>query len=410
LITARRPTASAMGGIAEPLNRKKHICISMELAKTVVCKLKPTDEEREKLLRTVQAFKDACNHISKVAFDKRVFNPVALHHLVYRETRAKFGLPANLAIRARDRVAKAYKQRRDKLLRFDRSSLDLDARLFRLIDKPDGVCASISTVQKRVKPPLAVGEHQRKLLRGAKPTHAVLTYKNGCFYLHLIVERKVPEPNGSNPVGVDVGMNNLLVASNGFRAEGKSIAKRREHFRRLRSSLQAKGTKSAKRRLKRLGGREKRWANTVLHQVSKRFVDSLKPGDIVVLEDLNGIRNRVKLRKSRRAGFHSWAFARLQSYIRYKALERGIPVISVDARNTSITCPRCGHAHRNNRRSQSLFRCMNCGFQHNADWVASLNLARRAGSPGTGRVVNRPDVRGVLFNHFGSPRGQAHAL
>ena len=363
----------------------------MRLTKTVVCKLKPTGEEHNRLLRTVQAFVNACNHISKIAFERRVFNPVALHHMVYRETRNRFGLPANLAIRARDRVAKAYKLRKDRLLRFDRLSLDLDARLFRLLRMPDGIHASISTVQKRVKPPLAIGEYQRKLLEGAEPTHAVLTYKRKRFFLHITVEKEAGEPGGNNPVGVDVGMNNLLVASNGFKAEGKSVARRREHFRRLRSSLQAKGTKSARRRLKRLGDRERRWASTVLHQISRRFVNSLKGGDIVVLENLKGIR-RAKHRKPQRAGFHSWAFRKLQAYIEYKALEREIQVVRADASNTSKTCPRCGFASGGNRQAQALFRCQACGFQHNADWVACLNLARRAGSPASGCVVNQPYV------------------
>lgn len=382
----------------------------MKLTKTVVCKLELTGEEHDKLFRTVQAFKDACNYISEVAFERRVFNPVALHHMVYRETRSKFGLPANLAIRARDRVAKTYKLRRDKLLRFDKLSLDLDARLFRLVHKPEGIHASISTVEKRVKPILAIGEYQQKLLDGAKPTHAVLTYKNKKFFLHITVEWEAPEPKGNNPVGVDVGMSNLLVASNGFKVGGKSVLKRRQHFRRLRSSLQAKGTRSAKKHLKRLGNRERRWANTMLHQISRQFIDGLRDGDVVVLEDLNGIRNRANFRRSQRAGFHSWAFGKLQSYIRYKALERGIPVIYVDAHGTSKTCPRCGSVSASNRRGQVLFRCVGCGFQHNADLVASLNLASRAGSACAGRVVNRPNVRGVFPNHFSSPHGQAHVL
>jgi putative transposase len=90
----------------------------MELSKTVVCKLQPSEEDAQKLLATLEAFRDACNYISEIAFERRVFNPVALHHMVYRETRGRFKLPANLAVRARDRVAKAYKQRRDRLLKF----------------------------------------------------------------------------------------------------------------------------------------------------------------------------------------------------------------------------------------------------------------------------------------------------
>lgn len=382
----------------------------MKVTKTVVCKLRLTGEEHEKLFRTVQAFKDACNYISRVAFERRVFNPVALHHMVYRETRKRFGLPANLAIRARDRVAKAYKLRRDNLLRFNKSSLDLDARLFRLVHKPDGIRASISTVQKRVKPLLAIGDYHRELLSGASPTHAVLTYKNKRFYLHITVDREAPEPRGDNPVGVDVGMNKLLVASNGFEFGGKEILKRRQHYRELRSSLQKKGTKSAKRHLKRLRDKERRWATTLFHQASRSFVNGLRDGDVVVLENLNGIRNRTNHRKSQRADFHSWAFRKLQSYIRYKALERGIPVPYVDAKDTSKTCPRCGRVGTENRKSQALFRCQACGFQHNADWVACMNLARRAGSLVLGCVVNQPyaGLNAVSFEHR-DPL-QAHVL
>ena len=113
---------------------------------------------------------------------------------------------------------------------------------------------------------------------------------------------KVPEPEGSNPVGVDVGINNLLAASNGFRVNGKPIEHRRRHFRRLRGSLQSKGTSSARRKLKRLAGRERRWINTVLHQVSRAFVNSLVAGrNVVVMERLDGIRQRCKQRKEQRA-------------------------------------------------------------------------------------------------------------
>jgi putative transposase len=101
-------------------------------------------------------------------------------------------------------------------------------------------------------------DYQRKLLEDAGPTHAVLVYRNRAFFLHITVEKQIPEPEGSNPVGVDVGMRNLLVASNGFKAKGGEVLAKRHRFRELRSSLQRKGTKGSKRALKRLSGRERR--------------------------------------------------------------------------------------------------------------------------------------------------------
>ena len=364
----------------------------MELSKTVVCRLKPSPDDVSKLLSTVKAFRDACNYISKIAFERKVFNPVVLHHMVYRETRQKFNLPANLAIRARDRVAKARKLRRAKPLKFTGLSIDLDERLFRLIHKPDGVCASISTLQKRVKPPLDIGEYQRKLLEDVKPTHAVLVYRNKTFSLHITINKVIPEPKGNNAVGVDIGVNNLLVASNDFKVKGKAILRKRHRFRELRSSLQSKGTKSAKRRLKRLSGRERRWMDAILHKVSRKFVNSLKEGDIVVMEKLTGIRNRARHRKSQNGDFHSWAFRKLQFFIEYKTLEKGVPVTYVDPRNSSKTCPRCGCIDGANRRTQSLFRCAQCGFQHNPDYIASLNLSRVELARSGWAEVNQPNA------------------
>jgi IS605 OrfB family transposase len=360
----------------------------------------------QKLLTTLEAFRDACNYISEVAFERRVFNPVALHHMVYRETRQRFKLPANLAIRARDRVAKAYKQKRDRLLEFTGLSMDLDERLFRLIYKPDGIYASISTLQKRVKPPLDIGDYQRKLLEDAKPTHAVLVYRNRTFFLHVTIEKQIPEPKGNNPVGVDIGMKNLLVASNGFKIKGGVLLAKKHRFRGLCSSLQAKGTASAKRRLQRLSGRERRWVNSILHQVSREFVNTLMEGDVAVMEKLTGIRSNAKHRRSQNGDFHSWAFRKLQSFIEYKALERGIPLVYTEPKNTSITCPRCGHIDKANRKSQSLFRCIHCGFQHNADYVASLNLSRVELARSGRAPVNEPNagMNGDFWmKHYDSP-------
>ena len=349
----------------------------MEIVKTIVCKLKVSKKNKEILLKTMELFRDACNYISEIAWKQKCFNPVALHHLTYRKVREKFKLPSNLCIEARDRVAKSYKTDKSKLHEFKSLSMDLDYNLFSIKQKEDKFLVSIATIKGRIKCELDIGDYQRQYLENAKPTYATLHYRNKTFFLHIAIDKEIPEPKGSNPVGVDVGIKHLLVASNGFKVKGGKIVKQREHFRKLRQELQKKRTWSAYRKLKQISDKEKRWVNTILHQISREFVDSLKEGDVVVMEKLNGIRERVKLRKEQRYFFHSWAFRKLQQYIEYKALERGIPVVYIEPKNTSIICPRCGHTDRRNRRSQSLFRCVKCGFQHNADMVGALNLTNK---------------------------------
>jgi predicted transposase len=107
----------------------------MEL--TVVAKLDLSVQDKQRLERTLEVFAAACNAISQVAFNQRCFNPVALHHLTYYDIRQRFNLLANYTVRARERVANAYKilkakKQSVKLLTFKAQSMDLDKGLFRL--------------------------------------------------------------------------------------------------------------------------------------------------------------------------------------------------------------------------------------------------------------------------------------
>ncbi|MEV5709358.1 transposase [Actinoallomurus sp. NPDC052274] len=63
----------------------------------------------------------------------------------------------------------------------------------------------------------------------------------------------------------------------------------------------------------------------------------------------------------------------------YAEIRRRRRVIAVDARNTSRTCPACGHVAKENRLTQARFKCVRCGIADNADHVGALNVLRRAG-------------------------------
>ena len=170
--------------------------------------------------------------------------------------------------------------------------------------------------------------------------HAKLRYdrKHNRFWLNIVVEREVPEvePTG-RVVGVNLGIQNLATCSNRLRFSGKQAQHMRRRFINLRRALQKKGTKGAKRTLKRLSGREKRITSSINHLIARRIVDSLNSGDTLVMEKLTGIRERARVRKHQRYIHHRWAFAQLQAYIRYKALEKGICVALVDPRHTRGT-------------------------------------------------------------------------
>lgn len=97
----------------------------------------------------------------------------------------------------------------------------------------------------------------------------------------------------------------------------------------------------------------------------------------IALEELSGIRERTVVRKSQRRQHSSWSFADLRAKITYKAQLAGLPIIAVDPRNTSRTCPECGCVDKKNRLTQSKFSCVSCGFSGLADTIAAGIIARR---------------------------------
>jgi IS605 OrfB family transposase len=206
----------------------------------------------------------------------------------------------------------------------------------------------------------------------------VIRTKKGWF-LHVAVRREVEEPASTGKiVGVDRGVRRPAVTSEGLflgKPEWRAIE---ERMLSLRRRLQAKGTRSAKRRYQLLGNRLGRFRRDCDHALSKRMVESCKPGDTLVFEDLTHIRSRVKARgKAARRRMHAWSFHRLGAMVEYKAALRGVKVATVDPRDTSRRCPDCGRIDPRNRPDQAHFACIHCGFTRNSDLVSSWNIRDR---------------------------------
>lgn len=203
-------------------------------------------------------------------------------------------------------------------------------------------------------------------------------------------------PYAGKVVGLDMGQAAMAALSTGEMFTGGPLKNIRLTLRgkrsEIRSKLDTERTPGLKALWERLSGRERRLVRHALHVVSRRIVDGLSPGDTLAIEDLTGIRERTTRRKRDRYEHNLWPYSMFRFFLEYKCALKGVSVVAVDPRNTSKTCPRCGHCERGNRRSQRLFRCRECGFQHNADWVAATNIARRAGSTGEGQC-NVPPIR-----------------
>lgn len=215
----------------------------------------------------------------------------------------------------------------------------------------------------------------------------LMVYRAGSYYLHQpcrILEDEIFEPD--EWLGVDLGIVNIATTNDGTIYSSNHVNNVRFRHRRLRAKLQKKGTKAARRRLRQLSGQEQRFARWVNHNISKGIVDTAKRTERgVALEELTGIRERVRFRRSQRATLHSWSFYQLRTFIEYKAQRQGVPVVAVDPRNTSRACPICGCIDKQNRPSQDTFHCVSCDFSGLADHIAAVNISRRA-------VVSQPYV------------------
>jgi IS605 OrfB family transposase len=258
---------------------------------------------------------------------------------------------------------------------------------------------SIWTVGGRQAIPYLCRERDKELLRG-KRGESDLCLIDDQFYLLTACEVDEPTPKDvTDFLGVDLGVTNLAVDSTGEIHQGKTVKHVRYRHRRLRRKLQSKGTQSARRRLRKLAGKERRFATDVNHQISKRLVAKAeRTGQGIAMEDLNGIRDRVRARKPQRATLHSWSFRQLRTFTEYKAKMLGVPVVTVDPRNTSRTCPACGHVDQANRRNQATFSCVDCGFSGLADHIAAENIRRVAVNP-----PNVPDAPAIVQRQGQAP-------
>ncbi len=115
------------------------------------------------------------------------------------------------------------------------------------------------------------------------------------------------------------------------------------------------------------------------HVISKRIVQKAKEKQqAIAIEELRHIRQRTErtVRHSQRARQSSWSFWQLRFFLSYKAALAGVPLHTVDPRNTSRMCSECGHCAKENRKSQVSFLCQACGHSDNADRNAAINISR----------------------------------
>lgn len=359
----------------------------MEQVLTLVCKLNPTPEQAAKIEAILKAFADACNYTNHQV-KPQITSKTTIQNMVYQDLRSLFGLSANLAVRACARVGanrKTAKQQGKPVKNFKPTSADYDARIFAFREKDWSVSLTLLDSREHIK--IDVGNYCIRKLKGRKPTSAQLCkHRDGSYYIHIQIKDEVPQPlKPTNVIGVDFGRRDIAVTSNADKWDGKQITDIRDKYTKTRASLQqkaTKGTRSTRRRarriLQRLSGRERRFQQSINHQISYRIIRQAIDGSaIVAIENLTGIRERINKQprnKVERRRSNSWSFYQLRYFLEYKGIKEGVEVIAVPPAYTSQTCHQCLHI---GLRSYKRFKCGNCGWHGDAD----LNGAKMIACP-----------------------------
>jgi putative transposase len=400
----------------------------MQQIVTAKLKLITTPEQCAALREIQLAYRDALNAVSRYAFSQGKTSGVTrLHKGMYAELRTHYGLPSQLACSVERQVAATYKGLWTKLKKHaEHRRAKLTKKRFKGLDQPPHYGSptvqytyerdytfqcdsrvSVGTLNGRIRITYQGYEKHIALIRqGGTIGDAKLWYDRSKkrFYLLVSLTIDLPDPTPAqltDVVGVDVGIRYLAVTSTAtgkatFRP-GSQVRHRANHYARLRKRLQKKGTRGAKRRVRRIEQRERRLKAQANHTLAKHIVEH-HPHALIGLEHLTDIRERTKRRKRRRKKngkgsepvtpkarkanrvYSQWSFAELHDLISYKAALFGGLAIKVDADYTSQQCPMCSHTADENRpRKGLLFVCQNprCGYTLHADLIGARNITMR---------------------------------
>ncbi|MFC5825139.1 RNA-guided endonuclease InsQ/TnpB family protein [Nonomuraea insulae] len=365
----------------------------------VQVRLLPTPGQAAALEATLRAVNTAACQVSRQAHEQRTFRNYDLRKHTYTQIKDEYGLAAQAAQHVIKKVADAYTTLHANL-RAGNLGKAGSARRVRAESTPiafrphaaqpfddrclswqiDARTVSIWTVAGRVRNmAFTASPDQITMLSAHRKGESDLLFRDGRWFLIATCDlpnRPVTVPDGF--LGVDLGIANIATTSTGSRHCGKGVNAVRHRHRELRRRLQAKQTKSARRLLKKRRRAEARFAANTNHVIAKQIVtEAERTGRGIALEDLRGIRERVRLRKPQRVTLHSWSFHQLGGFLGYKAARAGVAVIHIDPAFTSQQCSSCGHVDRRNRLDQASFSCTSCGFAEHADVNAARNIAAR---------------------------------
>jgi putative transposase len=298
--------------------------------------------------------------------------------------------PLQHALKDLERAYKNFFTKRAMFPRFKRKGTGESFRY------PDAKQFEIDQANSRIKlPKLGWVRYRssRDILGTAK--NITISQSGSKWYASIQTEREVtqPVPTATNAVGIDVGITRFATLSDGsFVAPLNSFKKHEVRLRRYQRAMSrkvkfSKNWQKAKRRVQNIHTRIGNARRDFLHKTTTTISQNHA---MVAIEDLQ-VRNMSKSSKGNaekpgkkvaaKSGLNKsildqgWFEFRRQ--LEYKLNWNGGMLVAVAPHHTSQTCPACGHVAAENRRTQALFECVDCGYTNNADVVGAMNVLAR---------------------------------
>lgn len=360
----------------------------IEITITSKIQIYPTDEQIDKLTKTMIQVRQALNYVSTYVYEHNCFVQSIINKDTYYYLRETYNLKSQMAQSVIKTVIAKYKTNKSNGHDFTKiqfKKLEYDLVWNRDYSLTNNIF-SINTLDGRLKIPFESKGMEKYFDGTYKFGTAKLVYKFNKYFLHIPMTKEYHQttPYSINKiVGIDLGINFIATCYDSYGTttffKGRHIKAKRGNYKILRKQLQECGTKSAKRKIKSIGSRENRWMNDINHSITKALVERYGANTLFVLEDLTGVRNSTeKVNINNRYISVSWAFYQFRQLLEYKATMNKSLVIAVNPKYTSQMCPKCGHIEKANRdKKKHIFCCKNCNYQSNDDRIGAMNLWRK---------------------------------
>ncbi|MBI2547365.1 MAG: IS200/IS605 family element transposase accessory protein TnpB [Candidatus Aenigmarchaeota archaeon] len=207
------------------------------------------------------------------------------------------------------------------------------------------------------------------------------------YFLQYPIEESIQKRNLDNIMGIDIGLNKLAAFSIFQINDGSKpliVKIYRNQIMSMKISHRKhlyflKGVHNKNRKIRNIRPISRR-IDLYLHEISSEIVKKADEFNAKIsmelLKDMK-IKSKASQSAKQKYSLSLFEYKKLRSLIEYKAHRLGIPTILVDPEGTSYTCSKCGSTNTT-RPKQAIFRCNDCSVELNADYNASVNIARKA--------------------------------